>query len=111
MKVFDRMSADRLAELSAAFPRLRVAVIGDFFLDKYLDIEPSLGEPSVETGKIAHQVVSIRHSPGAAGTVVNNLAALGTGTLCAIGLIGDDGEAYDLLPGPGRAELRHEASS
>jgi bifunctional ADP-heptose synthase (sugar kinase/adenylyltransferase) len=96
MNRFQGMSADRLGQLLSQFSRLRVAVIGDFFLDKYLDVEPSLAELSVETGKVAHQVVAIRHSPGAAGTVVSNLSALGAGTLHAVGLIGDDGEAFDL---------------
>jgi bifunctional ADP-heptose synthase (sugar kinase/adenylyltransferase) len=96
MRVFNRMAPERLAEILSRFPRLRVAVIGDFFLDKYLDVEPALAEVSVETGKVAHQVVGIRHSPGAAGTIVSNLSALGAGTLHAVGLIGDDGEAFDL---------------
>ena len=74
----------------------RIAVVGDFFLDKYLDVDPALAEASLETGKTAHQVVAVRHSPGAAGTVVSNLAALGAGTLHAIGFTGDDGESYDL---------------
>ena len=56
-------------------------------------------ESSVETGKEAHQVVSIRCSPGAAGTVVNNLAALNPGVLHAIGITGDDGEAFELRRG------------
>ena len=64
MKFLQTMSPQRLQELVDTFPRLRLAVIGDFFLDKYFDIEPNLGEPSVETGKIAHQVMAIRHSPG-----------------------------------------------
>jgi bifunctional ADP-heptose synthase (sugar kinase/adenylyltransferase) len=34
--------------------------------------------------------------PGAAGTIVNNLRSLKVQTLCA-GVIGDDGEGYDLL--------------
>jgi bifunctional ADP-heptose synthase (sugar kinase/adenylyltransferase) len=96
MKILRTVCTQRLQELVAAFPRLRLAVIGDFFLDKYFDIEPSLGEPSVETGKVAHQVMAIRHSPGVAGTVVGNLAALGAGHLYAIGLTGDDGDAYEL---------------
>jgi bifunctional ADP-heptose synthase (sugar kinase/adenylyltransferase) len=87
---------DRLEELLLRFPSCRVAVIGDFFLDKYLEVDPKLAETSVETGKRANQVVEIRTSPGAAGTVVNNLAALGAGELHAIGATGDDGEAYDL---------------
>ncbi len=93
------MKRDRLEELLAKFPSRRIAVVGDFFLDKYLEVDPRLAETSVETGKRANQVVEIRTSPGAAGTVVNNLAALGAGQLHAIGATGDDGEAYDLRRG------------
>ena len=96
MKTFRDMTPARLAELVERFPRLRIAVIGDFFLDKYLDIDPSLAEVSLETGKSVHQVVGVRHSPGAAGTVVCNLAALGTGSLEAVGFTGDDGESFEL---------------
>jgi rfaE bifunctional protein kinase chain/domain len=90
------MSPARLVELIDRFPRVRVAVLGDFFLDKYLDVDPSLAETSLETGKTAHQVAAVRHTPGAAGTVVCNLAALGAGAIHAIGFTGDDGESYDL---------------
>lgn len=90
------MRPERLNELLAAFPSRRVAVIGDFFLDKYLDFDPALAEISLETGKTANQVVGIRHSPGAAGNVVSNLASLGAGSLIAIGFTGDDGEGYEL---------------
>ncbi len=90
------MKADRLQEIIRRFPECRIAVLGDFFLDKYLDVDPALAEVSVETGKTAHQVVSIRCSPGAAGTVVNNLAALGTGRLHALGFTGSDGEGFEL---------------
>src|SRR6516165_1575486 len=58
-------------------PRLTIGVFGDLFLDRYLDIDAALTEPSLETGLDAYQVVRVRNSPGAAGTVVNNLAALG----------------------------------
>jgi len=91
------MTNERLRDLLDLFPARRIAVVGDFFIDKYLDTDPLIAELSVETGKTAHQVVTVRHSPGAAGTVVRNLAALGTGALYALGIVGDDGEAYDLL--------------
>jgi rfaE bifunctional protein kinase chain/domain len=78
------------------FSSVRIAVVGDYFLDKYLEIDPELEERSVETGRSAHQVVGVRTSPGAAGTVVCNLASLGAGSLLAIGISGDDGEGYDL---------------
>jgi bifunctional ADP-heptose synthase (sugar kinase/adenylyltransferase) len=96
MKTLQDLSPDRLAELIEKFPRLRIAVLGDFFLDKYLDVDPGLAEVSIETGKTAHQVVGVRHSPGAAGTVVCNLSALGAGALDAIGFTGDDGQSYEL---------------
>jgi len=96
MKTLRAMSVDRLEEITAGFRRVRIAVVGDFFLDKYLDVDPRLAERSVETGKVAHQVVSVRHSPGAAGTVVSNLAALGAGRLHAVGFSGDDGPGYEL---------------
>ncbi len=93
LKAFD---AVRLEALTARFRDVRVAVLGDFFLDKYLDVEPALAEPSLETGRTAHQVAAVRHAPGAAGTVVNNLAALGAERIAALGFTGDDGEGWEL---------------
>lgn len=93
------LTGDRLDEIAGRFASRRIAVVGDFFLDKYLDVDPFLEEPSVETGKPAHQVAAVRCFPGAAGTVVSNLSALGTGTLHAIGFTGDDGEAFELRRG------------
>ena len=95
MKIVE-MSGERLTQLVDQFPHCRVAVMGDYFLDKYLDVDDGLAELSVETGRPAHQVVAVRCSPGAAGTVVCNLAALGCGQLHAVGFAGDDGEGYDL---------------
>lgn len=90
------LTSASLQQLLDRFPACRVAVLGDFFLDKYLDVDPGLAETSVETGKVAHQVVGVRCSPGAAGTVVNNLVSLKAGTVHALGAIGDDGEGYSL---------------
>ena len=90
------MNESRLREFLGQFPQLRIAVVGDFFLDKYLLIDPELDEPSVETGLTAYQIVGKRRSPGAAGTVVNNLKALGVGSIDAVGMSGVDGEGYEL---------------
>lgn len=73
-----------------------MAVVGDFFLDKYLEFDPDLAEISIETGRVANQVVSVRHAPGAAGTVVSNLIALGAASVIPVGFTGDDGEGYEL---------------
>lgn len=89
------MDADRLRALLGRFPHLTVLVVGDFFLDKYLDIDPQLSERSLETGLPAYQVVGVRRYAGAAGTVANNLRALDV-TVIALGLVGDDGDGDDL---------------
>lgn len=74
---------------------VRVAVFGDYCLDKYLYMDPARDEESVETGLMAWQIHGKKMFPGAGGTVVNNLRALGVQVKC-IGLIGDDGEGYEL---------------
>ncbi|MDR2704670.1 MAG: PfkB family carbohydrate kinase [Planctomycetaceae bacterium] len=90
------MNKQRLKEILAKFSTIHIAVIGDYFLDRYWKIDPKRDEPSVETGLTAYQVVDCWGSPGAAGTVVNNLSALGVGKINAIGFLGKDGEGCEL---------------
>jgi len=78
------------------FPNKTILVLGDFFLDRYLEIDAALDEPSLETGLTAYQVVGLRLSPGAAGTVANNLKALGVGHVIALGIGGNDGHGLEL---------------
>ena len=61
-----------------------------------------LTEPSLETGLDAYQVVRVRACPGAAGTVISNLAALGVGQIMPIAVIGDDGEGFELRQALGK---------
>jgi bifunctional ADP-heptose synthase (sugar kinase/adenylyltransferase) len=81
----------------ATIPQRTIGVLGDLFLDRYLDLDAALTEPSIETGLDAYQVVSVRSYPGAAGTVINNLVALGVGRIVPIAMVGADGEGYELL--------------
>ncbi|HUE75124.1 MAG TPA: PfkB family carbohydrate kinase [Pirellulaceae bacterium] len=87
---------ERLESILGSLPRLTIGLVGDLFLDRYLEIEP-VEELSIETGLEAYQVAKVRNSPGALGTVLNNLAALGVGLLVPVTVIGDDGHGYDLL--------------
>lgn len=93
------MTHSDLQELLNRFSDLAILVIGDFFLDRYLIVDPDLAEVSLETGLEARQVVQIRNRPGAAGTVTSNLNGLGVGRIRALGVIGDDGQGYDLKAG------------
>jgi bifunctional ADP-heptose synthase (sugar kinase/adenylyltransferase) len=90
------LSSARLEAILNALPRLTIGLVGDLFLDRYLELTPQ-GEISIETGLEAYQVQRVRNSPGALGTVMNNLAALGVGLLVPTTVIGDDGHGYDLL--------------
>src|SRR5260370_39401719 len=97
IKVRNMLTEQVLEEILNQIPRLTIGVVGDLFLDRYLDIDAALTEPSLETGLDAYQVVGVRSYPGAAGTVINNLVALGVKRVCTISVIGDDGEGYELL--------------
>ena len=86
------------AKIARALERageVRVAVFGDYCLDKYLYMDPARDEESVETGLMAWQIHGKKMFPGAGGTVTNNLRALGVQVKC-VGLMGDDGEGYEL---------------
>ena len=88
------MNSASFQDIAAEFPRLRVAVVGDFCLDRYLEIDPSRTETSIETGLPVHNVTRVRAQPGAAGTILSTLVALGVGHLHLVGFCGDDGEGY-----------------
>ncbi|MCL6546164.1 MAG: ribokinase [Bryobacteraceae bacterium] len=88
------MTAERIL---SAVPRLSTLVVGDICLDRWCTYDPALSEPSRETGIPRLAVVATEVTPGAGGTVANNLAALGAGRVAVLGAVGDDGHAYELL--------------
>ncbi|MBI2496971.1 MAG: hypothetical protein HYV75_03265 [Opitutae bacterium] len=79
-----------LEQLLARLPAARVAVFGDLCLDAYWLLADAPGETSVETGLPARRVAAQRYSPGGAGNVAANLAALGVGHIEVIGQVGAD---------------------
>jgi len=90
------VTSERLKELLEGFATCRLALLGDFFLDRYWVFDPALSETSLETGLEAYQIVGRRESPGAAGTVASNLLSLEVGHLDCIGACGQDGEGFML---------------
>jgi bifunctional ADP-heptose synthase (sugar kinase/adenylyltransferase) len=96
------LTLDRLAEVLSALPGRTIGLVGDLFIHRYLELVPGAFELSIETGLEAYQVQGVRNSPGALGTVMNNLAALGVGRLVPVTVIGDDGHGYDLVHALGR---------
>jgi rfaE bifunctional protein kinase chain/domain len=96
------------AEILRAFPKLSALVVGDICLDRWCTYEPAASEPSRETGIPRLAVVATEVTPGAGGTVANNLAALGCGRIDVLGVAGDDGFGYELLRALGERGISAE---
>ncbi|HEY2952889.1 MAG TPA: PfkB family carbohydrate kinase [Verrucomicrobiae bacterium] len=90
------MNGERFQSITEKYVQLRIAIVGDFCLDRYLEIDPARQEISIETGLPVHNVVNVRSQPGAAGTILNNLIALGIGQVYPVGFCGTDGEGFEL---------------
>ncbi|MBI4892637.1 MAG: ribokinase [Acidobacteria bacterium] len=84
------------AEILAKIPEIKVLVIGDICLDRWCRYDPRLAEPSRETNLDRVAVVGTEVTPGAGGTVANNLAALGCRNVSVLGVVADDGHGYEL---------------
>ena len=91
------ISEARLKTILNQFHDQRILVIGDFYLDAYWYIDKVRSTLSLETPWHTNPVVDQRYSPGAAGTVTNNLKALGVGTVYTLSVIGEDGFGGTLL--------------
>ena len=86
-----------LKEIIKKIKDVKIAVYGDFCLDAYWVMDPAGSEVSVETGLQAEAVASQKYSPGGAGNVVANVAALNPRKLKVIGVIGDDIHGRELV--------------
>lgn len=84
------MKAPRLRELLDGMTQARILVVGDYYLDAYWSIDMTRSKLSLETPWHVNPVVGQGYQPGASGTIVNNLLALGTGTVRTLGVIGND---------------------
>ncbi len=90
------VQVERLKRIVDEFARVRVLVIGDFCLDRWCIYDPGLALASRETGIPRTAVVSYEVTPGAAGTVTNNLVALGAGRVDIVAVAGDDASGFEL---------------
>jgi rfaE bifunctional protein kinase chain/domain len=91
------VTPERFDAITSQYTKLRIGIVGDFCLDRYLEIDPGKGEISIETGLPVYNVVNVRSQPGGAGTILNNLVALGLAQILPVGFAGEDGEGYELI--------------
>jgi rfaE bifunctional protein kinase chain/domain len=83
-------------EILEAVKNIKALVVGDICLDRWCTYDPATSEASRETGIPRLGVVATKVTPGGGGTVANNLAALGTGEVGVLGVLGDDGFGFEL---------------
>ena len=98
------LTESRVRELLARFRDARIAVLGDFYLDRYGmgTMEAISREAPVPIVRLKRRA-SNRYSPGGAGNTAVNLADLGA-RVWAVGVIGNDlygGELRDQLAAKG----------
>ncbi len=85
-----------LPDMLAKFSSARALVVGDICLDRWCYYDPGVAEPSRETGIPRVGVIATEVTPGAGGTIANNLVALGAGRVSVLGAIGQDGFGFEL---------------
>lgn len=83
---------------------LKVLVAGDVALDRWCRYDPAFADPSRETGIPRTAVIATEVTPGAAGTIANNVSALGA-QVTVLGAVGDDGFGWELERALGRHML------
>jgi rfaE bifunctional protein kinase chain/domain len=95
-------------EILAAFSKLSALVVGDICLDRWCTYDPATSEASRETQIPRIGVVRTEVTPGAGGTVANNLVALGLGRVSVLGVAGDDGHGLELKRALGQRRISSE---
>ena len=93
------MKPERFSEIMANIKNIKVAVLGDIFLDRILYVDRSWDEISVETGLIAYQVRRKKSVPGAAGVITNIMSDFEAAKIYGLGLLSEDGDGYELEMG------------
>ena len=81
------MQINQIRDILDKINNISIAVYGDFCLDAYWLMDPDGSEVSVETGLHAEAVARHVYSPGGAGNIVANLAALKPSAIKVIGVI------------------------
>lgn len=85
-----------LHDIFAGIDRARIAVVGDFCLDVYWMADMRRSRLSRETPHFPLPVTEERMSPGAAGNVACNIAALKPARVGVFGVLGPDWRGYAL---------------
>jgi len=86
------VSPKRFEAITPAICRSSNRVVGDFCLDAY-ELTLQKLRRRLETGLPVYRCGACPQPARPAGTILNNLVALGVGMLYPVGFAGEDGEA------------------
>lgn len=98
------LTEQRLSKMLDAIGSVRVGILGDFCMDMYWYADMTRSQLSRETPHFPLPIVAEKMSPGAAGNVAANVAALRPQSLIVFGVVGCDWRASllsDALTGLG----------
>jgi bifunctional ADP-heptose synthase (sugar kinase/adenylyltransferase)/phosphoglycolate phosphatase-like HAD superfamily hydrolase len=84
------LSIEKINTILEKAEQLSFGVVGDFCLDKYIFLDDSRSEISIETGLKTLAVKNLRCSLGGAGNVVYNLVEMGAKRVKVFGVAGND---------------------
>lgn len=101
------MNKNELISILEKMSTLRIAIIGDFCLDVYWQLNDKSNEISVETLKPIQKVASQKCSLGGAGNLAKNIKALGVQNISAFGLIGNDFFGYEMKRQLSELDINH----
>jgi len=90
------MQRTRIEQILNKMKEVSIAVMGDFSLDAYWDIDLKASEFSAETGKKVKLVKKQHFSLAGASNVALNLINLGIRKVYNIGVLGDDPFGYEM---------------
>ncbi len=105
------ISTTRFRSLTSRFPHLKILVVGDAILDRYVFGRVDRISPEAPVPILRVQSEDAR--PGGAGNVADNISHLGA-TAILVGIIGDDAAGRELLrisPASHRLITRSEVST
>lgn len=91
------LTQQALEAMLSSIDHARICLIGDLCLDMYWHAEMLLSQLSRETPHYPLPIVEERYSPGGAGNVACNIAALQPESFSVVGLIGTDWRGTLLL--------------
>lgn len=95
--VINMIDIGKVEEILHRIKKIKVALLGDLFLDVYWDADMRRSILSRETPHYPLPIINEKMSPGGGANAASNIAALGVEKLYVMGVTGKDWRGYALM--------------